>query len=74
MRDPFRGSVSRVGVEVPLERVEAGRPHLAIGAEPGVDLSEGLGAELVPAALGVVADADEAGLAQHAEVLGGAGL
>jgi hypothetical protein len=61
-------------LEVPLEGIEAARPQLAVRVEPGVDLPQRLGAQLVEAALGVLADADETGLAQDAEVLGGAGL
>jgi hypothetical protein len=61
-------------IEVPLEGVQAARPQLTVGVEPGVDLAQRLEAQLVPAALGVVADADEAGLAEDAQVLGGAGL
>jgi hypothetical protein len=59
---------------VSLEGVEATGPELAIGSEPGIDLYEGLGAQSVPAPLGVVADLDQAGVAEHAQVLGDPGL
>ena len=59
---------------MPLQGVEAMRPHAAVGFEPGVDLNERFGTQLVPAPLGVPAHAHQAGLAQHAQVFGGAGL
>ena len=55
--------------EVLLQGVEAAGPQPAVGLEPRVDLGERLRPELVPAALRVPADGDEAGLAQHAQVL-----
>jgi hypothetical protein len=51
-----------------------GVPEAAVGVEPGVELGERLGAEAVPAALGVAADLDEAGVAEGAKVLGDGGL
>jgi hypothetical protein len=59
---------------VPLERVEPARPVLSVRGQPGVQLRQGLGAEVVDAPLGVDADADEAGVAQHSQVPGDAGL
>lgn len=47
---------------------------MAVVREPGVELREGLGRQLVPAALGVLADPDQTGLPQHSQMLGGAGL
>jgi hypothetical protein len=62
------------GVEVVFEGVEVVVPEFSVGGEPGVDFGQGLGAEFVPAALGVFAYGDESGFAQDAEVFGGAGL
>jgi hypothetical protein len=45
-----------------FEVVEALAPEDPVGLEPVVDLSERLGAELVPPPLCVAADPDEAGL------------
>ena len=57
-----------------FERVEAAGPVRSIWAEPRVQLGQRLGAEVVDAPLGVDADIDEAGVAQHAQVPGDAGL
>src|SRR6266540_1693178 len=57
-----------------LQRIETARPVAAIGLEPPVDLRQGLGAQAVNASLGVGSHADEARLAQHAQVLGNARL
>ncbi len=61
-------------VEVPLERVEPARPVLSVRGQPGVQLGQGLGAKVVDAPLGVDADPDEAGVAQHPQVPGHPGL
>lgn len=57
-----------------LERVEAAGQLGPEGLEPLVELSKGLGPQAVEPALGVAADLDEAGVAQHLEVPGHAGL
>ena len=57
-----------------LEGVEAAGQLGAVGLEPLVELPEGLGAEAVEPPLGVAADLDQAGVAQHLEVPGHAGL
>jgi hypothetical protein len=57
-----------------LQGVEPLRPEAAVGSEPRVDLGEGSGVELVPPLLRLLADAHEAGVAQHAQVLGHPGL
>src|SRR5215211_181669 len=56
-------------VEVTFERVEATGPELAIGLEPRVDLSEGLGVEAVHTALRVLADANDARFPERAQML-----
>ncbi len=61
-------------VEMAFERVQAAGPVRSIWAEPRVQLGQRLGAEVVDAPLGVDADIDEAGVAQHAQVPGDAGL
>lgn len=57
-----------------MQGVEPVVPHLPVGRQPGVDLGERFGAQPVPAALGVLADFDQSGLAQHLEVFGHGGL
>ncbi len=57
-----------------LEGVEAPGQLRAVGLEPRVQLPQGLGAQAVETALGFAADLDEAGVAQHLEVPGHAGL
>jgi uncharacterized HhH-GPD family protein len=59
---------------VALEGVEAPGQLGAVRLEPGVELPQGLDAEAVEATLGVAADLDEAGVAQHLEVAGHPGL
>src|SRR2546423_15646362 len=61
-------------VEVSPERVEALAPEAAVGFQPSVDLLERLGPHPVEPALGVLAHLYQSGLAQHAQVLGDAGL
>ena len=61
-------------LEVALQRVEAAGHLGAVGLEPLVELSKGLGPQAVEPALGVAADLNEAGVAQHLEVPGHAGL
>lgn len=51
-----------------------GRPEAPERRQPGVDLHERLGPEPIDAPLGFDARLHEAGLAQHAEVLGHGGL
>ena len=57
-----------------FEGVEAPGQLGAVGLEPLVELPQGLGAQAVQPALGVAPDLDEAGVAQHLEVAGHAGL
>src|SRR5690606_18093678 len=59
-----RMSVLRVAVEVAFERVEVLLPQPAVRRQPGVDLRERLGAQLVASLLGLHVGADQAGLAQ----------
>lgn len=47
-----------------------GRPQLAVRGEPGVELRKRLRPDAVQAALRIRARLDEAGLLEHAEVLG----
>jgi len=47
---------------------------LSVRGQPGVQLGQGLGAEVVDAPLGVDADVDEAGVAQHPQMPGDARL
>ena len=61
-------------LEVALEGVEPPGQLGAVGLEPLVELPQRLGAQAVEAALGVAADLDEAGVAEHLEVAGHAGL
>ena len=61
-------------VEVLLQGIETVGPQPPVWRQPGVDLGQGLGAQLVPAALSVHADLNQTGLAQHPQVLGGARL
>ena len=53
-----------------FERIDVGRPEAPERRQPGVDLHERLGPEPIDAPLGFDARLHEAGLAQHAEVLG----
>src|SRR3954467_13173507 len=53
-------------VEVAPEGGQAPGPHRPAGPEPPVRLRQRLGLQLVPAPLGVLADADQAGLTEHA--------
>src|SRR3712207_8310878 len=57
-----------------FERVEPARPLRAIGREPGVDLRERRGVDLVHAALCFLARAHEAGVTQYPQVARHAGL
>ena len=57
-----------------LQSVEPAAPEVAVGAEPGVELGERLGAQAVPAPLSVGPHLDEPGLTQHPQVLRHAGL
>ena len=57
-------------VEGERQRVEAVRPQLAEGLQPAVELAERDGAQPVEPAVRVGAHLDEAGVAQHLEVLG----
>ena len=61
-------------VEVALERVEAVTPRRPVRREPLVDLLQRLGPEPVDPALGVGADLDHSGVAQHPQVLRHRGL
>ena len=57
-----------------LQGVEPLRPETAVRSEPRVDLGEGSGVEVVPPLLRLLADPHQAGVAQHAQVLGHPGL
>src|SRR5438067_3540295 len=61
-------------VEAAFEGVEAAGPEMAVGREPGVDLREWLGPELVAPALGGDPDVHQASLSQHPEVFRDRGL
>jgi hypothetical protein len=61
-------------LEVPLEGVEAAGQLCAVGLEPVVEFSQRLDAHTVEPTLGIAADLDEAGVAQHLQVTGHAGL
>ncbi len=70
-----RGSDPRLRrVEVTLEQVEPVGPVAAVGREPAIDLGQRRRIEPVPAPLRVDPHPHEPGLAQHAQVLGDAGL
>jgi len=56
--------------QVSLKTIEACAPHLAKGLEPFIKLDERLKAEVVEASLPVSAHRHQAGIAQHAEMLG----
>ena len=53
-----------------FERINVGRPEAPERSEPGIDLHERLGPDPIDAPLGFDARLHEAGLTQHAEVLG----
>jgi hypothetical protein len=53
------------------EGIEALLPKLAIGRQPGVEVGERAGVDLVHAPLRLRPDAHQAGLAQHAQMLRG---
>jgi hypothetical protein len=55
---------------VVFEAVKVRRPELAVRAEPFVELRERLGPDAIQASLRVCARLDEAGVPQHAKVLG----
>jgi hypothetical protein len=55
-------------LEVALEGVESAGQLGAVGLEPLVELAKGFGAQAVEPALGIAADLDQAGVAQHLEV------
>lgn len=57
-----------------LERVEASGQIGAVGLEPLIEFAKGFRAQAVEPALGVTADLDEAGVAQHLQVPGHARL
>ena len=57
-------------VEMAFESIEVGGPEPAELVEPSVHLLKGLGLQPVEAALGVHGGFHEAGVAEHAEVLG----
>jgi len=59
---------------MPFESVEPPGPQLPVGPQPGVHLGQRLRLKLVPARLSLRPNADEPGLAQHPQVLRGAGL
>lgn len=61
-------------LEVAFEGVEAAGQLGPVGLEPLVELPKGLGTEAVEPTLAVAAGFDEAGVAQHLEVPGHAGL
>src|SRR5688572_6666208 len=57
-----------------FERPQMGGPHLAIWRQPGVQLAERSGFEPVDPLLRADAYGDDAGLAEHSQVLGHRGL
>ena len=57
-----------------FERINVDGPETSERIEPGIDLHERLGPDLIDAPLRFDARLHEAGLAQHAEVLGDRGL
>ena len=57
-----------------LERIDVRRPEAPERREPGIDLHERLGPDPIDAPLCFDARLHEAGLAQHAQVLGHRGL
>ena len=57
-------------IEVAFERVDVGGPEAPEGRQPRVDFHERLGSDPVDAPLRVHARFHEAGVAQHAQVLG----
>jgi hypothetical protein len=59
---------------VALEGVQVGRPKPTVRGQPAVDLGQRFGAELVPAALGVLTNPDETSVAKDLQMLGGARL
>lgn len=59
---------------MPFEGVETISPQPPVWREPGVDLDQRLGTQLVPPPLGIPADPHQTGLAQHPQMLGRAGL
>ena len=61
-------------VEMAFERIDVRRPEAPERREPGIDLHERLGPDPVEAPLCFDARLHEAGLAQHAQVLGDRGL
>src|SRR5215207_7327959 len=61
-------------VEMPPERVKRLVPAPPVGGEPDVELVQWGGVERVDTPVGLAADLDEPGLAQHAQVLRGARL
>ena len=61
-------------LEVALERVEAPGEFLTVRFEPFVEFTKGFDAQAIQPALGILANLDEAGVAQHLEVTGDAGL
>ena len=70
---PFLGCLLHA-IEMAFERIDVGRPEAPERREPGVDLHERLGPDPIDAPLGFDARLHEAGLAQHAQVLGHRGL
>ena len=61
-------------LEVAFEGVQAPGQLGAVGLQPLVELTQRLDAQAVEAALGIAADLDQAGVAQHLEVPGHPGL
>src|SRR6185295_4930758 len=57
-------------IEMAFEGIDMGLPEAPEWSKPGVDLPERLGPDLIDAALGFDPRLYEAGLAQHAQVLG----
>jgi hypothetical protein len=56
-------------LKVALQSVEAFVPQSPVRLDPGVDLAKSLRPQPVDASLGIDPDIDEAGVAEHAEVL-----
>src|SRR4051794_12734652 len=66
----FLGWDALHAVEMALERVEVGGPEAAERSEPLVHLHERLGPQAIQTTLGLDTRLDEAGVTEHAQVLG----
>jgi hypothetical protein len=62
------------GLEVALEAIESVFPQAPVRRDPCIDLAESIRPKPVHTPLGIDADVDKAGIAEHAEVLRDRGL